>query len=287
MSKREMKQEQPMNREAFEAYGEYRYDDQPGEDAAAAVARAKKEHKRKKNRGFFRFLVFLCVLTVAVIVGQETLFRLERVYVIGNEQKTPEDVATISGLVRGSNMLGIEEEDVAKAFARDHTVIFKGMQKEYPGTIYLYIEERKISASMQYLGMLYTLDSQGLVMEETNSDMPPEGLPVVKGFNASGVTVGQTISVRDVRQLEAYQTIMYEMTQQLCSDEFTEINLSDPENLYLVTIEGVTVRAGNVKNMQAKIGAVRTAMGYLRQLSPEGGTLDVTKPAEPKYLPED
>ena len=49
-----------------------------------------------------------------------------------------------------------EEEDVAKALSQDHTIIFKGMQKEYPNTIYLYIEERKTVAAMQWLGILYT-----------------------------------------------------------------------------------------------------------------------------------
>lgn len=287
MSRRDTRQEQPLEQESFEAYGEYRYDYQPDENQAAAVRRAQTAHRKRRNSGFFRFLIFLCILTVAVVVAQETLFRLETVYVIGNEQKSPQQIVTVSGLVRGRNMLGIEEEEVAKAFAKDHTLIFKGMQKEYPGTIYLYIEERKIAASMQYLGMLYTLDSQGLVMEEKNSAVPPQGLPVVTGFKANSVTVGQTIAVRNVEQLQAYQSIMYEMAQQLCSDEFSEINLSDPENLYLVTIEGVTVRAGDASNMRAKIGAVRTAMSYLRQLGKEGGTLDVTKPAEAKYLPEE
>jgi len=223
---------------------------------------------------------------VAVVVVQETVFRLDTVYVVGNESKTPQQVVTASGLVRGRNMLSIEEEEVAQAMARDHTLIFKGLEKEYPGTIYLHIEERKTVASMQWLGMLYTLDGQGLVMAEKNSATLPQGIPVVTGFNASGVTVGQMLSVRNPRQLEAYQTIMYEMAQQLCSDEFSEINLADPENLYLVTMEGVTVRAGDASNMQAKVGAVRTAMSYLRQLGKRGGILDVTKPSDAKYMPE-
>ena len=278
MSKRENLQERPEAPESFEAYGEYRYEYQP--------ANGRPARRKRKNSGFFRFLVFLCLLTVAVIAAQSMLFRLETVCVVGAEEKSPEYIAQLSGLVRGRNMLSIEREEVAASFEKDHTIIFKDMQKEYPNTVYVYIEERKIAASMQYLGLLYTLDQQGLVMEEKNSTTPPAGIPVVNGFSANAVTVGQMLSLRDPRQLEAYQTIMYEMAQQLCGDEFSEINLSDPSNLYLVTIEGVTVRAGDVKNMQAKIGAVRTAASYLRQLGKQGGTLDVTKPAEAKYLPE-
>jgi len=286
MSRRNQNQDQACEQESFEAYGEYRYDYQSAQNDAETIRRAQKRIRRNRTHGFFRFLIFLCLVTVGVVVVQETVFRLETVYVIGNETKSPQQVVTASGLVRGRNMLSIEEEDVAKAMEKDHTIIFKGLEKEYPGTIYLHIQERKTVASMQWLGLLYTLDAEGLVMAEKNSAAPPQGLPVVTGFNASTVNVGQVLAARNPRQLEAYQTIMYEMAQQLCADEFSEINLADPDNLYLVTIEGVTVRAGDAKNMQAKIGAVRTAMSYLRQLGKKGGILDVTKPKEAKYMPE-
>ena len=282
--------------ESFEAYGEYQYSyQQPADPAAAAeaVARAQKAHARRKTHVFFRFLLLLTIVTVGVVVAQQTLFRLETVYVIGNEQKTPQQVVISSGLARGHNMLGIEEEDIARSMAQDHTIIFKGMQKEYPNTIYLYIEERKTVATMQWLGMLYTLDGEGMVMTEENSAILPAGLPVVTGFKASSVMVGQMLGLRDEKQLEAYRQIMYELDQQLYADQVSGVNLSDPENLYLVTIEGVTVRLGNAEYMEGKIGAVRTCMSHLRQLNVDGGILDVTDvkdlsygESEVKYMPE-
>ncbi len=282
--------------ESFEAYGEYQYSYQPQEDplsAAAAVERAQKAHAKRKTHVFFRFLLLLAIVTVGVVVAQQTLFRLETVYVIGNEKKTPQQVVIASGLARGHNMLSIEEDDVAKAMAQDHTIIFKGMQKEYPNTIYLYIEERKTVATMQWLGMLYTLDDQGMVMTEENSAILPAGLPVVTGFKASSVMVGQMLGLRDSRQLEAFQQIMYELEQQMYANQVSGINLSDPENLYLVTIEGVTVRLGDAQHMEGKIGAVRTCMSHLRQLNVNGGILDVTDvtdlahgESEAKYMPE-
>ena len=285
------------NVESFEAYGEYQYSYQPQEEslsAAEAVERAQKAHAKRKTHVFFRFLLLLAIVTVGVVVAQQTLFRLETVYVIGNEKKTPQQVVISSGLARGHNMLAIEETDVARAMAQDHTIIFKGMQKEYPNTIYLYIQERKTVATMQWLGMLYTLDDQGMVMTEENSAILPAGLPVVTGFKASSVMVGQMLGLRDNSQLEAFQQIMYELEQQMYANQVSGINLSDPENLYLVTLEGVTVRLGNAEYMEGKIGAVRTCMSHLRQLNVNGGILDVTDvkdlsygESEVKYMPED
>ena len=53
-----------------------------------------------------------------------------------------------------------------------------------------------------------------------------------------------------------------------------------------ITTEGVTVRLGEASYMQAKIGAVRTDMAYLRQLGKTSGILDVTIPEDAKYMPE-
>lgn len=286
-------------REQFQAYGEYTYDyvHQPdGQEPQASpgpetekpmtVQAAKARRCRRKTEGFFKFLVVLAILTVTVVVVQEKFFRLKTVYVIGNETQTPQQVVAASGLVQGRNMLGIEEQDVARAISKDHTIIFKGMQKEYPGTIYLYIEERKTVAAMQWLGVLYLLDGEGMVMQQQSGSDLPEGLPVVTGFRASNIYVGQKLMVRSQNQLDAYCKIMYELEQQLYGDQVSEINLADPEDIYLITREGITVRMGNADYMRAKIGAVRTYMAYLRQLGKCSGVLDVTLPEDAKFMPE-
>lgn len=290
MSKRKHKRLENSAPEHFEAYGEYAYDwqAQPApQDAAAAAARAKKARARRRSTGFVKILCLLTVIAVIIVVVQEFVLRLETVYVIGNRDKTPQQVVTASGLVRGRNMLGIEEAEVAQSLSRDHTIIFRGMQKEYPNTIYLYVEERRPAAVMQWLGLIYTLDKEGMVMAQKSGQQPPVDLPVVKGFIGSNIHVGKILTLSAQGQLEAYQAIMEELEQQNCADQIVEINLADPENIYLVTPEQVTVRAGGAEYMRAKIGSVNTVMAQLRQWGETGGILDVTTPEKPKYRPED
>ena len=112
-------------------------------------------------------------------------------------------------------------------------------------------------------------------------------MPVVTGFRVSNISVGQQLAVRSQGQLEAYRVIMEELELQMYQSQVSEINLADPDNIYLVTAEGVTVRLGDANYMQAKIGAVRTDMAYLRQLGKTSGILDVTTPEDAKYMPED
>ena len=160
------------------------------------------------------------------------------------------------------------------------------MQKEYPNTIYLYIEERKTVAAMQWLGILYTLDREGRGDGGEHLHHAPAGMPVITGFRVSNINVGQQLMVRSEKQMDAYREIMEELELQMYQSQVAEINLADPGNIYLIMVEGVTVRLGDASYMQAKIGAVRTDMAYLRQLGKTSGILDVTIPEDAKYMPE-
>lgn len=291
---------QQQEHEQFEAYGEYTYDylhqggqeeqeEQTGEapvSPAVRVARVRRARRRRKTHIFFKLLTLLVIITVSIVVLQGTVFRLQYVYVIGNENKTPQQVVMASGLVKGRNIFSISEEQVRQNLAKDHTIVFLSMQKEYPSTIYLHIEERKTVAVMQWLGIQYALDAEGIVMDEQNTTTLPAGLPVVTGFRVTNVNAGQPLMVRSEKQMIAYKRIMEELDLQMYADQVTEINLANVDNLYLVTVEGITVRLGDSSYMQAKIGAIRTDMGYLRQLGKNSGILDVTIPDDSKFMPE-
>ena len=233
-----------------------------------------------------RLIFLLAAALIAIIVLQGTVFRLKTVYVIGNVKKTAQQVAAASGLVKGLNIFSISEDDVREHLSADHTIVFVGLQKDYPSTIYLYISEREAVASMQWLGLMYTLDGEGVVMDENNSTALPSGMPAVTGLQVTNVHVGQNLKVRNQEQMLAYQDIMKELKLQYYQDQVKEINLSDTENLYLMITNGISVRLGNRTHIRAKIGAVRTDMAYLIQLGKTSGILDVSIPEDAKYRPE-
>ena len=280
MSKRAGKKRTPeIEREQFEAYGEYTYDYLHAQDGDAGDAQApaqpsvqavRRAQKRRRTHGFFKFLGLLTVLTIGLAVGQQTLFRLETVYVVGNVEKTPQEVVMASGLVRGRNMITIEEEDVAKALSQDHTIIFKGMQKEYPNTIYLYIEERKTVAAMQWLGILYTLDREGVVMEESTSTTPPAGMPVITGFRVSNINVGQRLTVRSEKQMDAYREIMEEL----------ELGVGDEIEVYKANMIIPQIARNLTRSGVRDIPAVCPVCGGKTQIRQEGNakTLYCTNP---------
>lgn len=253
---------------------------------ASRIPFEKDMYRSQKHTLLGRLLFLLICVIVALVVLQGTVFRLKTVYVLGNKTKSPQEITMLSGLVKGTNIFSVDENDIRQRFAKDHTLELITMQKDYPSTIYLYISERFSVAAMQSLGMQYLLDDQGLVMEESNALLLPQDMPVVTGFQVTGIMVGQRLEVKDQRQISAYVSIMSELALQMYRDQISELNLSDSDNLYLVTVDGITVRLGNSDYMRAKIGAMRTDMAYLRQLGKTSGILDVSIPHDSKYMPD-
>lgn len=318
-----MKKEEEQRREEleqFEAYGEYSYayrhardkrrgkgrqDDAEDADAGgepllqdavdettdreepSEPVLSPEERARIRSRSITGRLIFLlAAVLAAIIILQATAFRLRTVYVIGNVHRTAQQVAGASGLVKGLNIFAISEDEVRRNLASDHTIIFLGLQKDYPSTIYLYISEREAVASTQWLGLLYTLDEEGMVMDETNTTTLPAGMPSVTGLQITNIHVGQKLEVRNQEQMQAYYDIMAELRLQYYRDQIQDINLTDSDNIYLLTATGISVRLGTRAYMRAKIGALRTDIAYLQQLGKNSGLLDVTIPEDAKYRPD-
>ena len=86
-------------------------------------------------------------------------------------------------------------------------------------------------------------------------------------------------------QLSAYQALIDELYQQNFQNQVAELNLSDPDSLYLVTMDGYTVHLGDTQELRAKIGTVRGVVAKLRDMQRYGGVIEASVPAVATYTP--
>ena len=109
------------------------------------------------------------------------------VYVIGHVGTfSPAGGDRLPGLYKGRNIFTVSEDEIAKNLEKDYSIIYQGMQIEYPSTIYLYVEERKPVAVMRWLGSQYVLDAKGMVMSESDSMDAARGDAVGHGLSRHG-----------------------------------------------------------------------------------------------------
>ena len=182
-----MRNREPTAQEGFEPYGEYAAAPGAQQPASSQDAGLRTQaQKRRRTSLMFKLLVLLTCLCIMLIVLQETVFRLQAVYVVGNETRTPQEVAAASGLVRGRSIFSITREEVEASLSRDHTLIFEDMQIQYPNTVYLYVRERTPAAVMSWLGILYLLDDEGMVMSQIRRRPSAPGHAGGNGPSADG-----------------------------------------------------------------------------------------------------
>lgn len=285
--------------EQFQAYGEYtylyQYEDAVPETPPTEVMNTapqplldnqpqqQKKKPRKSGSVFFRVFALLTLLTIGILVMLQTVFRVEAVRVTGHSSHTAQEVVNASGLTYGQSIFSVKAEDVSRHMEKDHSLIFKGLQVKYPNMVYLQVEEREPVSLMQWLGVHYVLDPDGLVMAETTGTELIGKLPVVTGIRVSSAHKGQFLVVKSQKQLDAYRELIKELNLQGYASQVTEIRLNNPENIYLVTAEGISVRIGKPENLMRKVRSVRTAVAYLRSLGEDDGVLDVCEPTDLKY----
>jgi cell division septal protein FtsQ len=240
----------------------------------------------RSNKAIIRLAVFLAVVSVILILLQLVFFRLKTVYVVGNESIAADYIVSLSGLSSGDSIFSVTEAKVRDQMKADQWIILEHLYKRYPNEVYLFVDEREIVASMQWLGIEYSMDIDGVVLEEY-SDMNYEGqVPTVYGFKVTNAVVGEFLSVHNNAQLAAYSAIVSELTIQQYADHVVSINVGNIDSLSLLTTDGITVQLGNGDYMRAKIGAMRTDLAYLQQLGEASGVLDVTMPEDGKFRRE-
>ena len=245
------------------------------------------QRSRPKSRGLWAVLCWLFILAGVGIILYSTLFRLKyaNVQVVGVTYRTPQEVVMLAGVKEGDNILLLDEEKIRNNINKDRYLVFQDMQRDYPDGLIIQVFERVPRVNIQSMGVQYTLDGEGMVLEQTQTLQLTEGLIAVTGLQITYSALGRYITCQREGQLAAYRRVLAELLMQETISQISELNLADMDNLYLVSVDGFTIRLGDGGEMQAKIGAMRAVLGYLRENGRVKGSIDVSAPLNPTYSP--
>ena len=107
----------------------------------------------------------------------------------------------------------------------------------------------------------------------------------ITGLKPKEMRVGQILQTGSSAQIEAFRALIQEVTLQGILGEISELNITDPESLYLITTDNFTAHLGSVENLRAKVGTVRAVVAYLRGEGSPGGMIEADIPGEAVYSP--
>lgn len=243
--------------------------------------------KAPARTGLMTMLAMVVLIFAILVILNETMLKIQPVAVVGNERFTWEQVVTAAGLDRPTSYFTVSEQAIRRSMSANHYLVFERMEKQFPNRVTLYVHERTPIARVQDMGTEFVLDEEGMVLENfaVGKEDAYDGLMFITGLKPKDMRVGQIMQAGTVVQTEAFKALVREVILQGITDEISELNLADPENLYLITVDQYTAHLGNAENLRAKIGTVRAVTAYLRSEGYHGGMMEANIPGEVIYSP--
>lgn len=248
---------------------------------------ANRKPLKPRHTGVITMVAMVALIFAIMVILNESMLKIRRVAVIGNRQVSWEEVIRTAGLDRPTSYFTVSEEKIAQNISANRYLVFERLEKEFPSGLTLYVHERKPFARVQEMGSVYVIDEEGMVLERLTSsqDSQYDGLMFVTGLKPKEMRVGQIMQPGSALQTEAFKSLMQEVILQGISSEISELNMSDPESLYLITTDQFTAHLGDISSLRAKVGTVRAVIDYLRKEGAGGGMLEASIPGEVVYSP--
>ena len=228
-------------------------------------------------------IVAVVVLVAIALFG--TVFRVHAIHVSGNTTVTDEAIIRLSGLKVGQSSMTIDDEEVMRKIESNRYLRCTLVDVQW-NAVTLHVKERVPAVYINHNGMIVTLDNRGFVLEESlASETGYESLVKVSGMNVRRCALGQQIALQSANQLEAYTQILVELKAMKGIDLLRELDMSSMDSIYLTTRDDFFVRLGSEDDLHAKLRAFLITREKVLQMGYAKGTIDVTDPGRPTYLP--
>ncbi len=242
----------------------------------------------RKRSGVISVVLALVLVLAVFVILNESLLKIRTVAVVGIRTVTWEQAILAAGLDRPVGYFTVSEKKIAAGIENDRYLIFERLEKHFPNGLTIYVRERVPVARVQEMGADYYLDREGMVLERgklRENSAEEDAIIVVTGLKPKELRVGRMMTAGTADHMKAYRELIEELDQQGFLSQISELNVTDPESIYLVTRDGYSAHLGDLSSLRAKIGTVRAVVAKLREMGKKGGMLEASTPAEAIYTP--
>jgi len=251
------------------------------------VAMAYPAYSKKKGRpGALAVVVWLFIIMVAALIVGNTVFAVRSISVEGNSTVSTEEVIRASGISHGTSIFAIDSGAVRNGVNSNRYLNFVGMWRDFPSHVILRVTEHSPHATFKWMGMLYMLDQDGSVLEQTAHFDIPLSVPLITGMQVEAARVGSPVVTSVVGQADTIATVLSALSRRGLTEGISELNVTSLDNLFLITVDGAQVKLGNAQNIETKLYLMEQVLSIERARGPvRYGVLDVTTAQNADYKP--
>lgn len=221
---------------------------------------APKKRRRLKGRPLLFLLFLLLLLGTGLLLsrGFDLLCRVEQIRVTGVARLDEAAIVNRCGVKKGTSLLLLSTRKVEQRVAGLPEICSVAVSREFPNTLAIAVQERAAVATLLAGNCFWLLDGEGVVFAE--QVYPAGGLPVITGVAADEIILGEPLASELKR--EALLPFLESLSGTLAI-EVAELNLADPGDLILYTVDRRKVLLGGREKMAQKLDLLQEALARL------------------------
>lgn len=268
----------------------------------------KKKKGGKKSRARVRrikkFILFILLVTVIIIFARSSFFIVDKIDVVGSKKYSSADVIKQTELVTGKNifkMLGEKPKNlISFRFNESEQSIYESMpyikavsvRPALPKSISIKIQERTPFAILENQGTSLLIDREGYVLEIVKEAEQKTKYFKIMGIMVDSYNLGQGVKFKGrfpLDELTNFCDILLKNDKDSKLKLFgkiTSVNLSELNNLVVKFDDRITVKFGDLENVEYKIRFFRQL--FVNNITEkQKGTLDFTTGDNPYFISEE
>ena len=234
---------------------------------------ARRSGRQLRASRFLMMIALICILTLFI---RGRIFVVREIEVTGNLQKSASEIAGQSGLMLGMSIFNVDKSSVERNLSVNNYVELLDVRTEMPDTVVLEIRERVPCAAVNCAGVIMLVDEDGYILERMTGIPREQGIIVVSGINAAVGSQSRWIESGTAGQIEVMQKVLRAIREAELEGQVSELNVSNQDNLYLISQSGIQVLFGDEEMLAEKLIWMRAVLETLTADGYMSGVLDVS-----------
>lgn len=231
--------------------------------------------------GFVGKIIVMLAVVAAIVLGVAIFFRVNRIEVQGNKIYSEVQVAEISGVETGDNLLTMNRAAIAgNIYANLPYVQTVSVGRVLPDTIVIKVQESEIAGlAKSDTGSSWYVNSQGRILGSSLENFEGQVIELT-GFTLVAPSVGSDAVASEGMEenMRAALDVLAQLEGTGLIEMTTSIHTEKSFDLYMMCADRYEVRLGGSDNMEYKIWCLQEVVERLDDY--QTGIIDLTMASE-------
>ena len=197
--------------------------------------------------------ILVLIIGSFIFLTTTPIFNIKEIKVKGNEQVTYDEIVSLSGLQKDTNLLKNTKATLEKCIKQNAYIKNVEIKRILPDTIEINVEEKQKAFMLKFVNGYAYVDSQGYILQISSEKIQ---LPILNGYvtNEEDIVPGNRLCSEDLEKLEIAIKIVQAVKEAGIEQQITSVNISNKQEYSIyIKKEKKEIYLGDGSNLTDKM----------------------------------